>query len=178
MSGGDNVLSSTISSITSSSTTTAPTQSTLMAISKAPAIVDPLSHVGDGIFLQTKTAQGLAGICVWVALFLTCQQVSLNQNSRLLLRLRQSFRFAYGTNGSVFQGIQIKLAFIYRKNISSWQIKISFVEWRNDHKDERRNEIIKRKKQANICISATFWWFLAIALWLLFFVCHSGDDKI
>lgn len=41
----------------------------------ALAIADPLSHVGDGIFLQTKTAQGIAGACVWVALFLTCQQV-------------------------------------------------------------------------------------------------------
>lgn len=37
--------------------------------------MDPLSHVGDGIFLQTKTAQGIAGAFVWVALFLTCQQV-------------------------------------------------------------------------------------------------------
>lgn len=37
--------------------------------------IDPLSHVGDGIFLQTKTAQGLAGAFVWVALFLTCQQI-------------------------------------------------------------------------------------------------------
>lgn len=35
-----------------------------------------ISHVGDGIFLQTKTAQGIAGAFVWVALFLTCQQVS------------------------------------------------------------------------------------------------------
>ncbi|XP_013111133.1 transmembrane protein 184B isoform X1 [Stomoxys calcitrans] len=42
-------------------------------ISSAP--MDPLSHVGDGIFLQTKTAQGLAGIFVWVALFITCQQI-------------------------------------------------------------------------------------------------------
>lgn len=37
--------------------------------------LDPLSHVGDGIFLQTKTAQGIAGAFVWVALFLACQQV-------------------------------------------------------------------------------------------------------
>lgn len=28
------------------------------------------------IFLQTHAAQGIAGIFVWVALFLTCQQVS------------------------------------------------------------------------------------------------------
>lgn len=44
-------------------------------ISAAATPIDPLSHVGDGIFLQTKTAQGLAGIFVWAALFITCQQV-------------------------------------------------------------------------------------------------------
>lgn len=45
----------------------------------APSIaMDPLSHVGDGIFLQTKTAQGLAGAFVWIALFLTCQQVKFD----------------------------------------------------------------------------------------------------
>lgn len=43
----------------------------------AALAIDPqlLSHVGDGIFLQTKTCQGLAGIAVWVALFITCQQI-------------------------------------------------------------------------------------------------------
>ncbi|XP_055611163.1 transmembrane protein 184B isoform X2 [Uranotaenia lowii] len=42
----------------------------------AALAIDPLiSHVGDGIFLQTKTAQGLAGIFVWIALFITCQQI-------------------------------------------------------------------------------------------------------
>lgn len=61
----------------------ASTPSTLMAVtteitSAAARAIDPLSHVGDGIFLQTKTAQGIAGICVWVALFLTCQQVNIN----------------------------------------------------------------------------------------------------
>lgn len=45
----------------------------------ATMALDPLSHVGDGIFLQTKTAQGIAGAFVWVALFLTCQQVGLRQ---------------------------------------------------------------------------------------------------
>lgn len=47
-------------------------------ISQMSAIsaMDPLSHVGDGVFLQTKTAQGLAGVFVWVALFITCQQVN------------------------------------------------------------------------------------------------------
>ncbi|XP_059609190.1 transmembrane protein 184B isoform X1 [Phlebotomus argentipes] len=49
---------------------------TRVAESAAPAMaMDPLSHVGDGIFLQTKTAQGIAGAFVWVALFLTCQQI-------------------------------------------------------------------------------------------------------
>lgn len=66
-------------------TTLSPTQSmasvtTELSHTAALAIGDPLSHVGDGIFLQTKTAQGLAGICVWVALFLTCQQVSQTTN--------------------------------------------------------------------------------------------------
>lgn len=37
--------------------------------------LDPLSHVGDGIFLQTITCKGLAGIAVWVSLFITCQQI-------------------------------------------------------------------------------------------------------
>lgn len=45
------------------------------AVPQVASAIDPLSHVGDGIFLQTKTAQGLAGAFVWVALFLTCQQV-------------------------------------------------------------------------------------------------------
>jgi Organic solute transporter Ostalpha len=48
-------------------------------MTETPALlaIDPqlLSHVGDGIFLQTKTCQGLAGIAVWVALFITCQQI-------------------------------------------------------------------------------------------------------
>lgn len=34
-----------------------------------------ISHVGDGIFLQSKTAKILAGAFVWMALFITCQQV-------------------------------------------------------------------------------------------------------
>lgn len=34
-----------------------------------------LSHVGDGIFLNSKTCQVFAGIAVWIALFITCQQV-------------------------------------------------------------------------------------------------------
>lgn len=69
---------------------TSTTASTLMAsvtteLSSAAALaIDPLSHVGDGIFLQTKTAQGIAGACVWVALFLTCQQVRFSHCSSYL----------------------------------------------------------------------------------------------
>uniref|UniRef100_A0A182P100 Uncharacterized protein n=1 Tax=Anopheles epiroticus TaxID=199890 RepID=A0A182P100_9DIPT len=41
----------------------------------AALAIDPIiNHVGDGIFLQAKTAQIFAGICVWMALFITCQQ--------------------------------------------------------------------------------------------------------
>lgn len=37
------------------------------------------------IFLQTKLAQGIAGAFVWVALFLTCQQVGLSLNILLMV---------------------------------------------------------------------------------------------
>lgn len=78
----DNVLNTTFTT-----TATASTQSNSMAsvtteLSHTAALaIDPLAHVGDGIFLQTKTAQGLAGICVWVALFITCQQVRIRSES-------------------------------------------------------------------------------------------------
>lgn len=56
--------------------TRAPTYMVRVTDASASALgMDQLSHVGDGIFLQTKTAQGIAGAFVWVALFLTCQQV-------------------------------------------------------------------------------------------------------
>lgn len=95
----DNVLSSTVTT-----TTTVSTQSNAMASvttelshTAALAIADPLSHVGDGIFLQTKTAKGLAGICVWVALFITCQQVRNTFNHCLLhafyFHTRQKFAY-------------------------------------------------------------------------------------
>lgn len=56
-----------------------PTTTVAAAVPSAAAAtmaLDPLSHVGDGIFLQTKTAQGIALTFVLVALFLACQQVS------------------------------------------------------------------------------------------------------
>lgn len=85
----DNVINSTASTTitaaiisTTTFSTTVPTQSNLMAsvtteqTHRGALDIDPLRlHAADGIFLQTKTAQGLAGICVWVALFITCQQV-------------------------------------------------------------------------------------------------------
>lgn len=37
---------------------------------------------GTPIFLQTRAAQVIAGIFVWVALFLTCQQVHLHHRSK------------------------------------------------------------------------------------------------
>lgn len=57
------------------------TMNATLAVTDHPSSVNlplgPLRHVGDGIFLQTKTAQGIAGAFVWMALFLTCQQVSI-----------------------------------------------------------------------------------------------------
>lgn len=41
----------------------------------SPLAPQVLLHVGDGIFLQTKMCQVTAGIAVWVALFITCQQI-------------------------------------------------------------------------------------------------------
>lgn len=68
------VLKTTTANIINVSTST---QSTLMAsVSTSTSAIDlSFRHVGDGIFLQTNTSQVLAGVCVWVALFLTCQQV-------------------------------------------------------------------------------------------------------
>ncbi|XP_046809258.1 transmembrane protein 184B isoform X1 [Lucilia cuprina] len=66
----------TIASALVNTTTTSSVKLNFMPqMSAAAAPIDPLSHVGDGIFLQTKTAQGLAGIFVWAALFITCQQI-------------------------------------------------------------------------------------------------------
>lgn len=33
--------------------------------------------LAEPVFLQTKAAQGIAGVFVWAALFITCQQVSV-----------------------------------------------------------------------------------------------------
>ncbi|XP_004526769.1 transmembrane protein 184B isoform X2 [Ceratitis capitata] len=59
----------------SSATTTTLKPNFIVQAKPMTSQIDPLSHVGDGIFLQTKTAQGLATIFVWVALFITCQQI-------------------------------------------------------------------------------------------------------
>lgn len=61
-----------IQNILNVSTTTIPTNYVIKAIQSDPLSI---SHVGDGIFLQSKTAKFLAGAFVWMALFITCQQV-------------------------------------------------------------------------------------------------------
>ncbi|XP_068143227.1 transmembrane protein 184B isoform X1 [Drosophila tropicalis] len=73
------------SNLSTAATSSAPVASTtvksnsnyIVAMKDDPisAPLEPLLHVGDGIFLQTKTAQILAGVCVWAALFITCQQI-------------------------------------------------------------------------------------------------------
>lgn len=50
----------------------------IVRVTEPSSMADLAHHVGDGVFLQTKTAQGIAGAFVWVALFLTCQQVINN----------------------------------------------------------------------------------------------------
>lgn len=88
MSKDTSILSDLAPNVTTSTTTASPavaTPTTIKLNFMAPpqqmsAPMDPLSHVGDGIFLQTKTAQGLAGIFVWAALFITCQQVRKSSN--------------------------------------------------------------------------------------------------
>ncbi|KAH8390597.1 hypothetical protein KR215_006612 [Drosophila sulfurigaster] len=64
---------------TAATTTTVKPNTNYVVQMKSPAVaqepLDPLLHVGDGIFLQTKTAQVLAGVFVWAALFVTCQQI-------------------------------------------------------------------------------------------------------
>ncbi|XP_015042992.2 transmembrane protein 184B isoform X1 [Drosophila pseudoobscura] len=67
---------STATTSTTSTTTVKPNTNYVVQV-KDPmsAPLEPLLHVGDGIFLQTKTAQVLAGVCVWAALFITCQQI-------------------------------------------------------------------------------------------------------
>jgi len=74
----------------SSSTTISSTVTTVLGVlngsstSSIHSVTVPTTAVGDisppsaeaaPIFLETKAAQGIAGAFVWVALFVTCQQV-------------------------------------------------------------------------------------------------------
>lgn len=69
-------------------TTTILESSTTMASSVAATVNATITRVTDPngdanssvtpIFLQTRAAQGIAGVFVWAALFLTCQQVTGN----------------------------------------------------------------------------------------------------
>lgn len=82
---------------TATSTTLKPNTNYVVQM-KSPSVaqepLDPLLHVGDGIFLQTKTAQVLAGVFVWAALFVTCQQVraSINLSNYILLLIHVSLQ--------------------------------------------------------------------------------------
>lgn len=63
----------------SSSTTVASSPTTPNSSAAAPTTSATWSTmspvVDDSLFLQNKLAQGVAGVFVWAALFLTCQQV-------------------------------------------------------------------------------------------------------
>lgn len=63
----------------SSSTTVASSPTTTNSSAAAPTTSATWSTmspvVDDSLFLQNKLAQGVAGVFVWAALFLTCQQV-------------------------------------------------------------------------------------------------------
>lgn len=83
MSAGDALLNATTeiastvaAAVLNATTQTPPPPFMVMATdSHTNLAMGELSHVGDGIFLQSKTALGIAGAFVCVALFLTCQQV-------------------------------------------------------------------------------------------------------
>ncbi|KAJ9594986.1 hypothetical protein L9F63_013708, partial [Diploptera punctata] len=77
----------TISEITA--TTTSVINSSLTASSEVgstttagPSIL-PTASVHAPIFLETKAAQGIAGAFVWIALFLTCQQIKTKIKSHV-----------------------------------------------------------------------------------------------
>lgn len=72
----NNIMTTSSDAINKSSTTnnlTLLNHSTMST--ESPLAQQVLLHVGDGIFLQTKMCQVTAGIAVWVALFITCQQI-------------------------------------------------------------------------------------------------------
>lgn len=73
----ENSIMSTVSDAINKTTSNLTLRDHTMTETPALLPIDPqlLSHVGDGIFLQTKTCQITAGIAVWVALFITCQQI-------------------------------------------------------------------------------------------------------
>lgn len=67
-----------MSSSTSTTTTTISSVANLVTSSVGAAMVTDNVHSApsEPIFLQTKLAQGVAGVFVWAALFVTCTQVS------------------------------------------------------------------------------------------------------
>ena len=67
-------VTSTVTSIINASTSTHTSSEVVSTTTTGPAIL-PTTPTHAPIFLETKAAQGIAGAFVWVALFLTCQQV-------------------------------------------------------------------------------------------------------
>lgn len=64
--------------VLNNTTTTGPLPSETISSTAVGQTILPTSTEATPIFLQTKAAQGIAGAFVWVALFLTCQQVCYN----------------------------------------------------------------------------------------------------
>jgi hypothetical protein len=64
--------------ILNNTTTSSPIPPEAISASTVGQTILPTSAEATPIFLETKAAQGIAGAFVWVALFLTCQQVSYN----------------------------------------------------------------------------------------------------
>nr|CAD7447352.1 unnamed protein product [Timema bartmani] len=70
----------TIAAITAAlSNNATPTTITVASSSftASPTVGSTVANEVVPIFLQTKAAQGIAGVFVWIALFLTCQQLWL-----------------------------------------------------------------------------------------------------
>jgi len=65
-----------MNAVTGTSNATFVNTSSKMSTTTDVSDLADVSKEGTPIFLQTRAAQVIAGVFVWVALFLTCQQVS------------------------------------------------------------------------------------------------------
>lgn len=59
------------------------------------------------IFLQTRAAQGIAGVFVWLALFLTCQQVFHDEFFKHLYLSRHNYKTSCGFQFFFYRFINI-----------------------------------------------------------------------